>query len=114
MVPPAAPRPPPNHPRLARRALVGLSRTGATLSNGSGDYVIAFSTAREVRRTRERRSTTATIRDLPNDATTPLFQAVAEATEEAIINSLLKSTSMRSSQGEVEALDPEVVRQHAP
>jgi D-aminopeptidase len=99
-----------NLERLARRALVGLSRTGATLSDGSGDYVIAFSTASDVRRTRERRSTVATIRDLPNDSMTPLFQAVAEATEEAIINSLLKAAPMRSSQGEVEALDPNIVR----
>jgi D-aminopeptidase len=99
-----------NLERLARRALVGLSRTGATLSDGSGDYVIAFSTAPEVRRTRERRASVATIRDVPNDSMTPLFQAVAEATEEAIINSLLKATPMRSSQGEVEALDPNIVR----
>lgn len=102
-----------NLERLARRALVGLSRTGATISNGSGDYVIAFSTATDVRRTRERRSSVATIRDLPNDSMTPLFQAVAEATEEAIVNSLLKATSMRSAQGEVQALDPSIVRRHA-
>lgn len=99
-----------NLERLARRALVGLSRTGATISNGSGDYVIAFSTAQEVRRTPARRSSVATFAELPNEAMTPLFQAVAEATEEAIVNSLLQARPMRSALASVEALDPEVVR----
>ncbi len=99
-----------NLERLARRALVGLSRTGATLSNGSGDYVIAFSTAQEVRRTPARRSSVATFAELPNEAMTPLFQAVAEATEEAIVNSLLQARPMRSALASVDALDPEVVR----
>jgi D-aminopeptidase len=99
-----------NLERLARRALVGLSRTGATISNGSGDYVIAFSTAAEVRRTPARRTAIATVSELPNDATTPLFQAVAEATEEAIVNSMLQARPMRSALASVEALDPEVVR----
>src|SRR5262245_35882236 len=65
-----------NLERLARRALVGLSRTGATISNGSGDYVIAFSTAESVRRTAARRGSSATVTELPNDRMTPLFQAV--------------------------------------
>ncbi len=99
-----------NLERLGKRALVGLSRTGATIANGSGDYVIAFSTAQEVRRTPARRSSVATFAELPNDAMTPLFQAVAEATEEAIINSLLQARPMRSALSSVEALDPEVVR----
>jgi D-aminopeptidase len=99
-----------NLERLARRALVGLSRTGATLSNGSGDYVIAFSTAAEVRRTPERRDALATYAELPNDRMTPLFQAVAEATEEAIINSLLQARPMRSASGAVDALDPEALK----
>lgn len=99
-----------NLERLARRALVGLSRTGATIANGSGDYVIAFSTAHEVRRTPARRNPTATVSELPNDAMTPLFQAVAEATEEAIVNSLLQARPMRSALAGVEALDPELVR----
>jgi D-aminopeptidase len=102
-----------NLERLARRALVGLSRTGATLSNGSGDYVIAFSTAPEVRRTPARRAAAASVTELPNDLMTPLFQAVAEATEEAIINSLLQAQAVRTAQGSVEALDPELVRQWA-
>lgn len=99
-----------NLERLARRALVGLSRTGATIANGSGDYVIAFSTAQEVRRTPARRSSIATFAELPNEAMTPLFQAVAEATEEAIVNSLLQARATRSALSSVEALDPEVVR----
>jgi D-aminopeptidase len=99
-----------NLERLARRALVGLSRTGATLSNGSGDYVIAFSTAQEVRRTPARRSSVATFPEVPNEAMTPLFQAVAEATEEAIVNSLLQARPMRSASASVEALDAEAVR----
>lgn len=99
-----------NLERLARRALVGLSRTGATIANGSGDYVIAFSTAQEVRRTPARRSSIATFPELPNDAMTPLFQAVAEATEEAIVNSLLQARPMRSALASIDALDPEVVR----
>lgn len=99
-----------NLERLARRALVGLGRTGATIANGSGDYVIAFSTAQEVRRTPARRSSIATFPELPNEAMTPLFQAVAEATEEAIVNSLLQARATRSALSSVEALDPEVVR----
>ncbi|HEX7090911.1 MAG TPA: P1 family peptidase [Longimicrobiales bacterium] len=91
-----------NLERLASRALVGLARTGATMSNGSGDYVLAFSTAEEVRR-REGQAP-RTIRDLPNDAMSPLFQAVAEATEEAIYNSLFKATTTRGHRGTVEAL----------
>src|SRR5690606_23077932 len=75
-----------NLERLASRALVGLARTGATMSNGSGDYVLAFSTAEAPRR-REGEAP-RTVQDLPNDAMSPLFQAVAEATEEAIYNSL--------------------------
>ena len=99
-----------NLERLARRALAGLARTGATLSNGSGDYVIAFTTAGQVRRTPERRDAASSVVELPNDRVTPLFQAVAEATEEAIINSLLQARPMQSSIGKVEALDPETVK----
>jgi D-aminopeptidase len=77
-----------NLKRLARRALAGLARTGASMSNGSGDYVIAFSTAEEVRRTVERRSKVWAFPEVPNDMMSPLFQAAIEATEEAIYNSL--------------------------
>lgn len=78
--------------RLAKRAMVGLSRTGASLSNGSGDYVIAFSTT----------GSTKTL--LTNDRLSPLFQAVAEATEEAIYNSLFRATTVHGHHGTVEAL----------
>ena len=78
--------------RLAKRAMVGLSRTGASMTNGSGDYVIAFST------------TGATDTLVPNDRLSPLFQAVAEATEEAIYNSLFRATTVHGHKGTVEAL----------
>ena len=77
-----------NLERLGARAMAGLARTGAAMTNGSGDYVIAFSTAESVRRTPERRDAVATIEDLPNSRFSPLSQAVIEATEEAILNSL--------------------------
>jgi D-aminopeptidase len=71
------------------------------MSNGSGDYVIAFSTAESVRRADGR---TRTLEDLSNDAVTPLFQAVAEATEEAIYNSLFRAVTVAGPRGQVEAL----------
>jgi D-aminopeptidase len=91
-----------NLERLAVRAIAGLARTGAAMTNGSGDYVIAFSTAEEVRR-HPGRAPRATA-DLPNDATSPLFQAVAEATEEAILNSLFRATTVTGGGLTVEAL----------
>ncbi|MND95300.1 Peptidase family S58 [compost metagenome] len=103
-----------NLERLANRAFAGLARTGAAFSNGSGDYAIAFSTASSVRRTPERRAEQATVADWPNDRISPLFVAVAEATEEAILNSLLKAettTSVIDGQTvTVEALDIEAVK----
>ncbi|WP_349263965.1 P1 family peptidase [Longimicrobium sp.] len=89
--------------RLASRAIVGLGRTGASMTNGSGDYGIAFSTAAEVRRQFGARAP-APMADLPNDAMSPLFQAVAEATEEAIINSLFAAETTTGSGATVEAL----------
>jgi D-aminopeptidase len=86
-----------NLKRLARRALLGLARTGSSGSNGSGDYVIAFSTAETVRRTAS--SGPRAIIDLPNGAMSGLFQATIEATEEAIYNSLLKATSVTGRGG---------------
>jgi D-aminopeptidase len=91
-----------NLDRLAERALTGLARTGSGMTNGSGDYVIAFSTHPQVRR--RPGAAPATIADLPNDATSPLFQAVAEATEEAIYNSLFKATTVRGRGNTIEAL----------
>lgn len=92
-----------NLERLGARALFGLARTGAVMSNGSGDYVIAFSTAESVRRG----AAGAELRQaglLDNDAVTPLFQAVAEATEEAIYNSLFRAVTTTGHRGTIEAL----------
>jgi D-aminopeptidase len=83
-----------NIKRLAKRGLAGLARIGASMSNGSGDYVIAFSTAEEVRRTSERRNKVWAYPEVPNDLMSPLFQAAIEATEEAIYNSLCMAETM--------------------
>jgi D-aminopeptidase len=91
-----------NLERLASRAIVGLARTGSSMSNGSGDYVIAFSTAPECRRRRGESIHQAA--ELSNDSMSPLFQAVAEATEEAIYNSLFRATTIRGFKGTVKAL----------
>jgi D-aminopeptidase len=85
-----------NLERLATRALVGLARTGSAMTNGSGDYVIAFSTV-----TVERLRATPPV---SNDDMSPLFQAVIEATEEAIYNSLFLATTVRGHRGTAEAL----------
>ena len=85
-----------NLARLARRAVAGIARTGSSFSNGSGDYVIAFSVARDGLRTPAKRAGVAQFAEMSNDAVSPLFQAVAEATEEAIYNSLLMATTTRS------------------
>jgi D-aminopeptidase len=88
--------------RLAARALIGVGRTGSAMDNGSGDYVIAFSSSAQVRRRAE--ETHRTAGELANDAMSPLFQAAVEATEEAIYNSLFMATAVRSERGTVEAL----------
>lgn len=85
-----------NLERLATRALTGLARTGSSMTNGSGDYVISFSTAESVMRTDDRRNSNAMIEEIPNNRISPLFQAVAEATEEAIYNSLLMAQTVTS------------------
>jgi D-aminopeptidase len=81
-----------NIQRLAARAIMGLARTGSFAGNGSGDYVIAFSTAASVRRTPGRAAPAPA--EVGNDAMSGLFQAVVEATEEAIYNSLFKATTV--------------------
>ena len=88
-----------NLKRLARRGLAGLARTGASMSNGSGDYVIAFSTAEDLRRTPERRSRIWSYPEVPNDLMSPLFQAAIESTEEAIYNSLCMAETMTGYRG---------------
>ncbi len=97
-----APLSPRSLERLGHRALAGLARTGSTMSNGSGDYVISFSTAESVRRRGAEGE--RSVEDLPNDLLSPLFQAVAEATEEAIYNSLFRATAMTGHRGTVDAL----------
>ena len=91
-----------NLERVARRAVMGLSRTGSYASNGSGDYVIAFSTANSVRRSSG--SEIHELEDLPNGRISALFQATVEATEEAIYNSLFKAETVTSNGRTVEAL----------
>ena len=85
-----------NLTRLARRAVAGIARTGSSFTNGSGDFVIAFSTATETLRTVPKRVGVAQYAELSNDGVSPLFQAVAEATEEAVYNSLFMATTTRS------------------
>ncbi len=96
--------------RLARRALLGLGKTGSSMSNGSGDYVIAFSTAKDFR-LRPSDVTAKPSVYLKEEALSPLFQAAVEATEEAILNSLFKATTVTGVQGHrAEALPLERVR----
>ncbi|PWG03787.1 aminopeptidase [Sphingosinicella humi] len=102
-----------NLERLAHRAFVGIARTGSPITNGSGDYAVAFSTHEAVRRPPARREAASTIGELPNEMMSPLFQAAAEATEEAVINSLFASETMDGHQGRIEGLPiEEVVRLH--
>jgi len=105
--------------RLAARAMMGLARTGAAASNGSGDYAIAFSTAADVRLKslgQSERNAARTQKTLTNDAMSPLFLAVIEATEEAIYNSLFRATTTTGRGHTVEALPldrtVEVLRRH--
>lgn len=77
--------------RLGRRALAGLARTGSAMSNGSGDFVIAFSSVPVSRR--------GAMPQIPNDAMSPLFLAAIEATEEAIYNSLFMATTVKGRRG---------------
>ena len=85
-----------NLERLAARAMAGLARTGSAFSNGSGDYAIAFSVHEGVRRTAARRAGETAYPELGNEAMSPLFVAVADATEEAIANSLLMARTVES------------------
>jgi D-aminopeptidase len=95
--------------RLAARAIMGLSRTGSSASNGSGDYVIAFSTNAKVRRpiNAHRLSTD----ELANDDMSGLFEGVVEATEEAIYNSLFQATTVRGMGNSAEAIPLDKVRE---
>ena len=106
-----------NLERLAARAMMGLGRTGSSASNGSGDFVIAFSTATGVRRRLTppvpgaAEPLTRPTEDLTNDAMSGLFEAVVEATEESIYNSLFMATSVTSRGRTVEAIPLDRVRE---
>ena len=106
-----------NLERLAARAIMGLARTGSSASNGSGDFVISFSTAKEVRRspsTIVRADSTRRFlktEELPNDDMSSLFEGVVEATEEAIYNSLFMATSVTQRGRTVEAIPLDRVKE---
>jgi D-aminopeptidase len=93
-----------NLKRLAARAWLGLARTGSAGSNGSGDYAIAFSTAQQVRIHANDKALTQSMEVLTNDAISPLFLAVIEATEEAVYNSMFRATTTTGHGHTVEAL----------
>jgi D-aminopeptidase len=104
--------------RLAARAMLGVARTGSSASNGSGDYVIAFSTAESVRRRialpgapADAGAVVRTAQDLDNDAASALFQAVIEATEEAVYNSLFMATAVSSRVGKADPVPLDRVRE---
>jgi D-aminopeptidase len=93
-----------NLERLAHRGLLGIVRTGSPMTNGSGEYAVAFSTNPDVRRTPQRRAEPSPIVDLPNDRISPLFEAVVEAAEEAAINSMFAATAMDGNGRHIDAL----------
>ena len=97
-----------NLERVAARAVMGLARTGSFASNGSGDYVIAFSTDPGLRTPRDSRRPVRAD-SLANTAMSPLFAAAAEATEEAIYNALLKATTVETGNGALAAIPVERV-----
>jgi D-aminopeptidase len=95
--------------RLAARAVFGLARTGSSYSNGSGDFAIAFSTAPTMRsRFDDAAPRGRTV--LPPDATSPLFEAALEATEEAVYNALFQATTVQSAIGRAEAIPIDKIR----
>lgn len=97
-----------NLKRLAARAMLGLARTGSPATNGSGDYVIAFSTTQRIRASEPLRK----LEVLGNETMSPLFEAAVEATEEAIYNSMLRAvTTVGRSGNRVEALPVEKTRE---
>ena len=97
-----------NLKRLAARAIMGLGRTGSSAGDGSGDYVIAFSTNPSVRRPRG--AARLTLTELGNDEMDPLFEAAAEATEESIYNALFMATTVTGSGNRAEAIPLEEVK----
>ena len=98
-----------NLERLAKRAIMGLARTGSFAGNGSGDYALAFSTSASVRRAFDAKR--LSLQELANEETNGLFEAAVEATEEAIYNSLFKATTVTGSGRTIEALPIDKVRE---
>lgn len=96
-----------NLDRLAARAMLAIGRTGSPATNGSGDYIIAFSTSEDVRRGPDRSPSDG----LSNARLSPFFQAAVEATEEAILNSLFKATTVVGHRGQIDAIDIESVKE---
>ena len=90
-----------NLKRIAKRAILGLGKTGGIASNGSGDYVIAFSTAPQLRESYQSTEDMISNIELRNDRMSPLFMATIEATEEAIINSLFAATTLQGYEGRI-------------
>jgi len=105
-----------NLKRLARRAMMGVARTGAAGSNGSGDYAISFSTVNQIAVGDHGEQPLQQVTLLSNDAISPLFLAAIEAAEEAVYNSLFKATTVTGNGHTVEALPVErtmeILRQH--
>jgi D-aminopeptidase len=93
-----------NLKRLGARAWLGIGPTGGSASNGSGDYAIVFSTAPQVRIHANDKALTRNAPVMTNDAMSPLFLAVIEATEEAVYNSMFKATTITGNGHTVEAL----------
>src|SRR5262245_44804958 len=98
-----------NLERLAARAIMGLSRTGSSASNGSGDYVLAFSTSDKVRR--QFNAARLQTEELANEPMSGLFQAAVEATEEAIYNSMFMATTTTGNGKKVEAIPLDKVKE---
>jgi D-aminopeptidase len=112
-----APLDPASLERLAKRAMLAVGRVGSPMTSGSGDYAIAFSSAPSVRHTPARRSgAVMPVATVPADRLSPLFEAVVEATEEAIYNSLFKAVTTSGNGLTVEALPldkvVEILRRH--
>jgi len=97
-----------NLERLAARAIMGLARTGSSASNGSGDYVLAFSTNEKVRRAYN--ATRLATEELANEQMSGLFEGAVEATEEAIYNSLFQATTTKANGHTIDAIPLDKVR----
>ena len=99
-----------NLDRLSKRAMLGLARTGSVAHNSSGDYVISFSTNKNVRRDRGAR-TPVPSKTLTNSAMSPLFQAAVEAIQEAVYNAILKAKTVSSSRGILKEINIDQVKE---